>query len=418
MKVLVLNSGSSSLKFQLVETDADSAANGSDRALARGLVDNIGSTAVVRYEPLDKPPLRESGEILEHKIAVAKSLDLLTRPDSGVIRDRSQIDAVGHRVVHGGEQFKASVLMDDEVLRGIEDCFDMAPLHNPPNVRGYRAARDLLPGLPQVAVFDTSFHQTMPPEAFLYGLPHVLYQRHGVRRYGFHGTSHRYVSARLAALLGRAPDDPRLRLITCHLGNGCSLTAIRGGRSLDTSMGFTPLEGLVMGSRSGDLDPAIILHIMGKEELSAGEASALLNKHSGLLGISGLSNDMRKLLEAEAAGNDRAKLAVDVFCYRLKKYIAAYVGVLGGLDAIAFAGGIGENAAPIRARCLAGLEVMGLHVDPARNQAAAGLDAEISPEGSAPRVFVVPTNEELLIARDTYRIVADLKASKKPEATA
>ncbi len=418
MKVLVLNSGSSSLKFQLLETDAASAAAGTDRALAKGLVDNIGSTAVVRYEPLGKPPMRETGEILEHKIAVARSLDLLTRPDGGVIRDRSEIEAVGHRIVHGGEQFKTSVLIDDEVLRGIEDCFDMAPLHNPPNVRGYRAARDLLPGIPQVAVFDTSFHQTMPAEAFLYGVPHVLYQRHGVRRYGFHGTSHRYVSARLTALLGRPADDPNLRLITCHLGNGCSITAIRGGRSLDTSMGFTPLEGLLMGSRSGDLDPAIILHIMGKEELSTLEASALLNKHSGLLGISGLSNDMRKLLEAEAAGNDRAKLAVDVFCYRLKKYIAAYVGVLGGIDALAFAGGIGENAAAVRARSLLGLEVMGLRLDEARNRAARGVEAEISPEGATARVFVVPTDEELLIARDTYRIVADLRSEKKPEAPA
>lgn len=418
MKVLVLNSGSSSLKFQLLETDAASAAAGTDRALAKGLVDNIGSTAVVRYEPRGKPPVRESSEILEHKIAVARSLDLLTRPDVGVIRDRSEIEAVGHRIVHGGEQFKTSVLIDDEVLRGIEDCFDMAPLHNPPNVRGYRAARDLLPGLPQVAVFDTSFHQTMPAQAFLYGLPHILYQRHGVRRYGFHGTSHRYVSARLTALLGRPADDPDLRLITCHLGNGCSITAIRGGRSLDTSMGFTPLEGLLMGSRSGDLDPAIILHIMGKEELSTLEASALLNKHSGLLGISGLSNDMRKLLEAEAAGNDRAKLAIDVFCYRLKKYIAAYVGVLGGVDAVAFAGGIGENAAAVRARSLLGLEVMGLRLDEARNQAARGVEAEISPEGATARVFVVPTDEELLIARDTYRIVADLRSGNKPEAPA
>jgi len=415
VKVLVLNAGSSSLKFQLLETDAASAAAGTDRALAKGLVDSIGSTAVVRYEPEGKPPVRESGDILEHKVAVARSLDLLTRPDVGVIRDRGEIEAVGHRVVHGGERFKTSVLIDDDVLRGIEDCFDLAPLHNPPNVRGYRAARDLLPGLPQVAVFDTSFHQTMPAEAYVYGLPHILYQRHGVRRYGFHGTSHRYVSARLTALLGRRPDDPALRLITCHLGNGCSITAIRGGRSLDTSMGFTPLEGLVMGSRSGDIDPAIILHIMGKEELSTPEASALLNKHSGLLGISGLSNDMRKLLEAEAAGNDRAKLAVDVFCYRLKKYIAAYVGVLGGVDAVAFAGGIGENAAAVRSRSLVGLEAMGLRIDEARNQATHGVDAEISLPGAAARVFVVPTNEELLIARDTYHIVAELAAGRKPE---
>src|SRR5262249_25699006 len=250
---------------------------------------------------------------------------------------------------------KSSVLIDDAVLRGIEDCFEMAPLHNPPNVKGYRATRDVLGDVPQVAVFDTSFHQTLAPAAFLYGLPYLLYERHGIRRYGFHGTSHRYVSRRLTALLGRRPEDEGLRLITCHLGNGCSVTAIRGGRSVDTSMGFTPLEGLVMGSRSGDLDPAILLHVMRKEELGTWEAEALLNKHSGLLGVSGLSNDMRALLQAEGEGHARARLALDVFCYRVKKYVAAYVGVLGGIDGLAFAGGVGENAPSIRARALEGL---------------------------------------------------------------
>jgi acetate kinase len=250
----------------------------------------------------------------------------------------------------------------------------------------------------------------MEPVACLTGLPYVLYQRHGIRRYGFHGTSHRFDSPRLAQLLGR-PEDPELRLITCHLGNGCSVAAIRGGRSVDTSMGFTPLEGLVMGSRSGDLDPAILLHLMTKEELGAAELNALLNKHSGLLGISGVSNDMRALLEAEAAGSDRARLAVDVFCYRLKKYVAAYVGVLGGVDGLAFAGGIGENAALVRARALSGLEGLGLRIEAARNAAARAPEAEISPSGSASRVFVVSTNEELLIARDTYRIVSGLAPS-------
>lgn len=411
MKVLVLNCGSSSVKFQLVETDEASASEGRDRALAKGLVENIGGTAILRYEAEGKHPLKDTEEILEHKIAVERILALLCRPDVGVVKDRSEIEAVGHRVVHGGERFKASVLIDDDVLDGIEECFELAPLHNPPNVKGYRAARDLLGATPHVAVFDTSFHQSMPPEAFLYGLPYVLYQRHGIRRYGFHGSSHRFVSQRLAPLLGRAPDDPALRLITCHLGNGCSVAAIRGGRSLDTSMGFTPLEGLVMGSRSGDLDPAIVLHVMAKEELGPGELNALLNKHSGLLGISGTSNDMRALLAAEAEGNERARLAVDVFCYRLRKYVAAYVGALGGVDGLAFAGGIGENAAAIRARALRGLECMGLTVDPPRNEAARGIETEISPAGSASRVFVVPTNEELLIARDTHRIVAGLAPS-------
>ena len=408
MKVLVLNCGSSSLKFQLVETDEELARTGRDKTLAKGLVENIGGTAMIRYEPLGGKVLKETEDILEHKIAVDRSLALLTDPQRGVIRDRSEIAAVGHRVVHGGERFKSSVLMDDDVLEGIEACFDMAPLHNPPNVRGYRAARAVLPQVPQVAVFDTSFHQTMPAEAYVYGIPYVLYQRHGIRRYGFHGTSHRFVSRRAAEMLGRSPEEPALRVITCHLGNGCSIAAVRGGRSIDSSMGFTPLEGLVMGTRCGDIDPAVLLHIIAREEIGPTELNALLNKHSGLLGISGVSNDMRALLEAEASGNERAKLAVDVFCYRLRKYIAAYTGVLGGVDAVAFAGGIGENAPAIRARSLTGLDAFGLSIDPVRNEAARGTEADISPAGSVARVLVVITNEELLIARDTYRIVSGL----------
>jgi acetate kinase len=407
MKVLVLNCGSSSVKFQLVETDEASSAAGTDRALAKGLVENIGGTAILRYEAEGSPGVKETAEILEHKVAVERVLALLSREGTGVIKDRAEIEAVGHRMVHGGEHFSSSVLIDDTVLRAIEDCFDIAPLHNPPNVKGYRAARELLRDAPHVAVFDTSFHQTMEPVAFLYALPYVLYQRHAIRRYGFHGTSHRFVSRRSAELLGRAA-DPGLRVITCHLGNGCSIAAIRGGRSVDTSMGFTPLEGLVMGSRSGDLDPAILLHVMVKEELGAAELNALLNKHSGLIGLSGLSNDMRKLLEAEAAGNERAKLAVDVFCYRLRKYIAAYVGVLGGLDALVFTGGIGENAPAIRARSVAGLDAMGIAIDGERNAAARGREADVAPPGEPCRVQVIPTNEELLIARDTYRIVRGL----------
>jgi acetate kinase len=411
VKVLVLNCGSSSVKFQLIETDAALAAAGADQALAKGLIENIGGAAVVKYEALGQRPLRESGEILEHKIAVERCLSLLTREGAGVLRSRDEIEAVGHRVVHGGERFKHSALIDEAVLEAIEECFELAPLHNPPNVKGYRAARELLPGKPQVAVFDTSFHQTMPPRAYLYGLPYVLYERHGIRRYGFHGTSHRFVAQRLAAALGRPAEDPALRLITCHLGNGCSVTAIRGGRSLDTSMGFTPLEGLVMGSRSGDLDPAILPYVMAKEELGAVEIQALLNKHSGLLGVSGVSNDMRALLEAEATGHDRARAAIDLFCYRLRKCIAAYAGVLGGVDGLAFAGGIGENAPAVRARSMEGLGVVGLELDAARNEQARGVEQEISPLGAAGRVFVIPTNEELLIARDTCRLV---EAARRP----
>jgi acetate kinase len=407
VNVLVLNCGSSSLKFQLVDTDLERAAAGTDRVLARGAVDDIGGAGILKLEAGGRPPVKESAEVLEHKIAVEKVVDWLCRESSGVLARRQDIHAVGHRVVHGGERFKSSVRIDDAVLQGIEACFDMAPLHNPPNVKGYRAARELFGDeVPQVAVFDTAFHQTMPPAAYLYGLPYALYERHGIRRYGFHGTSHRYVSQRLAALLQRRPDEEGLRLVTCHLGNGCSAAAIRGGKSVDTSMGFTPLEGLVMGSRSGDLDPAIVLHVMRKEELGTWEMNALLNKHSGLVGVSGLSNDMRALLEAEGEGNARARLAVDVFCHRLKKYIASYVGVLGGLDGLAFAGGIGENAPSIRARALEGLEALGLGLDHRANDDARGKEAEISPRGARARVFVVPTNEEILIARDTLHLVS------------
>jgi acetate kinase len=408
MNVLVLNCGSSSLKFQLVETDEEKARTGGDRMLAKGLIESIGGTAVIKYEPAGRRAYRETAEVLEHQIAVERALALLSHPELGVIKDRKEIAAVGHRVVHGGERFTASVKIDDAVLEGIEDCFDMAPLHNPPNVKGYRAARAVLPDVPHVAVFDTSFHQTMPVHAYLYGLPYVLYQRYGLRRYGFHGTSHRFVSRRVAELLGRRHDDADLRLITCHLGNGCSVAAMKGGRSIDTSMGFTPLEGLVMGTRCGDLDPAALLHIMGREELSPAELNAMLNKHAGLLGISGVSNDMRVLLEAEAAGNERAKAAIDVFCYRLRKYIASYVGALGGVDAVAFAGGIGENAPVIRQRATQGLGAMGLSLDPARNDQLRGAEGEISPVGATARMFVVPTNEELLIARDTFCIVSGL----------
>jgi len=411
VKILVLNCGSSSLKFQLIETDEKLARSNSDRTLAKGQVENIGGSAVIKYEASGRKPLKETAEIFEHRLAVDRTLGFLTHPETGVIRDRGEVGAVGHRVVHGGERFKSSARIDAEVIEAIEECFEMAPLHNPANVRGYRAAQAILPDIPHVAVFDTAFHQTMPPEAFLYGLPYVLYQRHGIRRYGFHGTSHRFVSQRLAALLGRPADDPQLKLITCHLGNGCSVAAIRGGQSIDTSMGFTPLEGLVMGTRCGDVDPAALLHVVAREEIGASEVNALLNKHSGLLGLSGISNDMRVLLEAEAKGNERAAMAIKIFCYRLRKYIAAYIGVLGGVDGVAFAGGIGENSDVIRLRAVEGLEALGLAVDVERNRGIRGTEAEISPSGARSRVFVVPTNEELLIARDTYSLVSTSSAS-------
>jgi acetate kinase len=404
VKVLVLNCGSSSLKFQLIATDEEAAQSGRDQALAKGLVEDLGGTATLHYEVAGQKPVRDAIGPFDAKAAVERALAVMAEGAAAVLAHKGEIGAVGHRVVHGGERFHSSVLIDDEVLAGIEDCIALAPLHNPANLQGYRAARAVLPDVPHVAVFDTSFHHSMPPEAYLYALPYNLYQRYGIRRFGFHGTSHRFVSGRAAALLGRAIDDPALCLITCHLGNGASVCAIRGGKSVDTSMGFTPLEGLVMGTRCGDLDPAALLYAMSREEIGAAEASALMNKHSGLLGVSGLSQDMRTLLEAEAKGNERAKLAIDLFCYRLRKYIAAYVGALGGADALVFAGGIGENAPAVRERALQGLEAVGFSLDPARNGVAQGVEAEISPEGSTSRVFVIPTDEELLIARDAFRL--------------
>jgi acetate kinase len=403
MKVLVLNCGSSSLKFQLLETGTD--VSGDERTLAKGLVEDSGGTAILHYEVEGKKPLRDAIGPFAHRAAVDKALAVLTDPDSGVIPHKGEIGAVGHRIVHGGERFHASVLIDDEVLEGIEANIALAPLHNPANLQGYKAAKSALPDAPQVAVFDTAFHHTLPAEAYLYALPYSLYQRYGIRRFGFHGTSHRFVSARLAALLGRDADDPDLRLITCHLGNGDSLCAVRGGKSVDTSMGFTPLEGLVMGTRCGDLDPAALLFVMGRDAMGSAEASSLMNQHSGLLGISGLSHDMRELLEAEKKGNERAKLAIDLFCYRLRKYIGSYVAALGGIDAIAFAGGIGENAPAVRERTMTGLDALGLQLDAQRNADAQGKEAEISPEGAKTRIFVVPTNEELMIARDAAELV-------------
>jgi acetate kinase len=404
MKVLVLNCGSSSLKFQLIETDQAMAREGRDRTLAKGLVEDAGGTAVLHYEVEGKKPVRDAIGAFDHRKAVEKALALLTDPGNGVIPHKGEIGAVGHRVVHGGERFKASVLIDDEVIEGIEANIALAPLHNPANLQGYNAARAVLPDVPAVAVFDTAFHHTMPSEAYLYGLPYSLYQRFGIRRFGFHGTSHRFVSGRLASLLKRE-GDAGLRLITCHLGNGASACAVLGGKSIDTSMGFTPLEGLVMGTRCGDLDPAALLFIMGREELGAAEASALMNKHSGLLGLSGLSHDMRTLLEAEEKGNERARLAIDVFCYRLRHYIGAYAAALGGVDAIAFAGGIGENSPAVRERTMRGLAGLGLAIDAKRSSEAKGKEEEISPAGAGVKVWVVPTNEELMIARDAVEIV-------------
>ena len=404
MIVLVLNCGSSSVKYQLIDTSLERIEKNEDRVLAKGSVERIGTdSAVHAWQAAGGAKRQESGEILEHRAAIAEILQRLAAPDGGVLKDVTSIEAVGHRVVHGGERFSGSVNVTDEVMQQIAECVELAPLHNPHNLRGIEAAQKVLPDVTHAAVFDTAYHQTMPPHAFLYGLPYVLYQRHAIRRYGFHGTSHRYVGWRSVELLGRPREETRL--VTCHLGNGASVCAIDRGKSVDTSMGFTPLEGLMMGTRTGDLDPSVVFHLMHKEDLNEHQATTLLNKHSGLYGISGLTHDMRELLKAESEGHERAKLAIDMFCLRVKKYVAAYAGAMGGLDAVIFTGGIGENAPRVRARALAGLEFMGLALDPAKNDDAIGREADVSAEGASARTLVIPTNEELLIARDTVRVV-------------
>jgi acetate kinase len=410
MKVLVLNSGSSSVKYQLIETSLELIEQDADRAIARGNVERIGtSSAVHTYRPAGRDKTSEVKEILEHRLAIAEIIHTLTNPQTGVIREAREIEAVGHRMVHGGEKFTQSALCTPDVVQEIEACCELAPLHNPHNLRGLYAARQILPDVPHAAVFDTSYHQTMPAHAYLYGLPYVLYTRHHIRRYGFHGTSHRFVGWRSRKLLGRPREETRL--VTCHLGNGASVCAIDHGRSVDTSMGFTPLEGLLMGTRTGDLDPSVLFYVMHKEELTEHEMNTLLNKHSGLYGVSGVSNDMLELEKAEAQGNERAKLAIDMFSYRVRKYVGAYAAAMGGVDAVIFTGGIGENSPIVRARTMAGLEFMGATIDPARNDAAVkGAEADISATDAKVRTLVIPTNEELIIARDTLRLVKKVQA--------
>jgi acetate kinase len=407
MNILVLNVGSSSLKFQLIDTDDERIAAGTDRRLARGQVERIGGEAVWSYRAGEGETRKGTAPMRDHRAAVDHLLAWMASSESGVpISSLADIGAAGHRVVHGAERFVRSVRIDDAVLKGIEETIELAPLHNPANLRGIQAVTAVLgPGVPQAAVFDTAFHHTLPERAFLYAIPYSLYRRHRVRRYGFHGTSHRYVSYRYRQLTGRTREETHI--VTLHLGNGCSACAIRAGDSVDTSMGFTPLEGLVMGTRSGDLDPAVLDYVAEKEGLSLAEVETLLNKQSGLLGISGLTNDMRELLaEAEEHDDRRAWLAIDLFCYRARKYVGSYLAALGGADAICFAGGIGENSAPIRAQILQGLEWAGVRLDTSDNHGmVGGKEGRISPEGAHPEVWVIPTDEELLIARDTYRVV-------------
>jgi acetate kinase len=408
MNVLVLNCGSSSLKFQLIETDLDIIDRNADVQKAKGVIERIGSEALITLSSTGKPTARRAAPLRDHRAALDHVLRWLvsSEPSAPGLASLAEIHAVGHRIVHGGEKLTRSVLIDDAVIDQIEDCIDLAPLHNPANLKGVTAARELFGGgVPQAAVFDTSFHSTMPDTSYLYALPYQLYVRHRVRRYGFHGTSHRYVAFRYRQLTGKTKEETRI--VTLHLGNGCSACAIRAGESLDTSMGLTPLEGLVMGTRGGDIDPSVLEYLHHKEGLSFNELDTLLNKQSGLLGLSGLTNDMRDLLAEESAHQDRrARLAIEIFCLRVKKYVGAYLARMNGADALVFTGGIGENSAEIRRRVCADLDFLGIAADPARNEAmVGGKEGEIGVEGGRVKVYVIPTNEELLIARDTVRCV-------------
>jgi acetate kinase len=407
MNVLVLNCGSSSLKFQVIATDMEAIRASSDRQLARGVVERIGSQALVTLETEDSVPERRALPLKTHREALDLVLRWLLETDRVPgVESLADIGAIGHRVVHGGEVLTKSTPITPEVIAEIEDQIELAPLHNPANLKGIAAATELFgSGVPQVAVFDTSFHATMEPEAFLYALPYQLYVRHKVRRYGFHGTSHRYVAYRYRELTGTERDQTNL--ITLHLGNGCSVAGILGGESKMTSMGLTPVEGLVMGTRSGDLDPSILDYLHHKEGMSFDELDVLLNKRSGLLGISGLTNDMRELLEEERENDDRrARLAIDIFCRRARGYIGEYLALMGGAVAIVFTGGIGENSAEIRRRICAGLEWLGVTVDTEANERLTGRkEGEFGADDSRVALFVIPTNEELLIARDTVRHV-------------
>ena len=396
MNILVINAGSSSLKYQLLNPDTQ-------EVLAKGLCERIGIDGKFTYKPAGKDPIKDADVAMPtHSEAIQTVLHALVDEKNGVISSMKEIDAVGHRVVHGGEKFAQSVLITDEVMAAIEECNPLAPLHNPANIIGIKACQELMPGTPMVAVFDTAFHQTMPPVAYTYALPYEYYEQDKVRRYGFHGTSHKYVSQRAAAMLGKPIEE--LKLISCHLGNGSSITAIDGGKSVDTSMGFTPLAGLPMGTRSGDLDAGILEYLMHKHGYNIDEMLNVLNKKSGVLGISGVSSDFRDLESAAPQGNQRAQLALDVFDYSVKKFIGSYAAAMGGVDAIIFTAGVGENGPDTRANVVSGLEFMGVKIDPEKNNTR-GKEVDVATDDSKVRVLVIPTNEELMIAQDTAELV-------------
>jgi len=407
MNVLVINAGSSSLKYQLYDMLTEA-------VLAKGRVERIGmESSILTHEVEGQPEVREVSEILEHTVAVRKVLDMLTHRRFGVLRNIDEVQAVGHRIVHGGESFSESVLIDGDVKLEIRKLFDLAPLHNPAHMMGIVAVETNLPNVPQAVVFDTAFHQTMPKTSYLYAIPMVLYRKHQIRRYGFHGTSHDYVSKRAAEFLERPLSD--LKIVSCHIGNGASCTAILGGKSFDTSMGMTPLEGLMMGTRSGDLDPAIVPYAMNKEELTLSEVNSMLNKHSGLIAISGISSDMREVVQAMQEGSEPAKTAFEMYAYRIRKYIGAYAAAMNGIDVLLFTAGVGENSDVLRKAVCEGLTFLGLELDESRNRVRSDEPRRISTDASKVEVLVVPTNEELLIARDTYRLVKEAKEATADE---
>ncbi|MDP4207901.1 MAG: acetate kinase [Bacteroidota bacterium] len=401
MKIIVLNCGSSSIKYQLFEMNTK-------EVLAKGVVEKIGlHGSFIKHERNDGDKLRLEGDILDHQTGIEYILGILISSKHGSLKSFDEIDAVGHRVVHGGEKFNTSVLITNEVIKEMEECIELAPLHNPPNLKGIEAMQALLPNVAQVGTFDTAFHQTMPDYAYMYALPYSLYKKYGIRRYGFHGSSHRYVSKRAGEILG--VDFKDLKIITCHLGNGGSISAIMNGKSIDTSMGMTPLEGLIMGTRCGDMDLGALTYLMTREELDISTTNTLINKHSGLLGITGVSSDMREIVAAKNEGNERAKLGLEMFYYRIRKYIGAYAAVMGGVDAVIFTGGIGENDDEARAEISKGFEYLGLIFDPEKNKGVRGDEKIISADQSKVKLLIVPTNEELVIAEDTKEIIEKIR---------
>ena len=400
MKILVINCGSSSLKYQFIDME-------NEEVIAKGLAERIGiDGSVLNHQPKGFDKIRIERPMPTHKEALQTVVDALRDKEYGVIKDMGEITAVGHRVVHAGEKFAYSVLLKEEVMDALKECISLAPLHNPPNIMGIEACKQIMPDVPMVGVFDTAFHQTMPKQSYIYPIPYEYYEKYRIRRYGFHGTSHKYVAERAAAMLGKPVEE--LKIITCHLGNGASITAVKNGISVDTSMGFTPLEGLAMGTRSGNIDAAIIKFLMEKENISIAKADEILNKKSGVLGISGVSSDFRDIEEAAHKGNERAQLALDVYVHYVKKYIGAYAAVMNGVDAIVFTAGLGENSASMRSSICKDMSFLGVELDEAKNNVR-GKETDVSKDGSKVRVLLIPTNEELMIARDTAELAGKAK---------